>query len=96
MHGAVQKLKLPRYDKIPATLLGRLARSVAFRGQGLGELLLLHALRSALAQSRHIASVVVDAIDENAEKFYLGYGFIALPDNPGRLALPMTTIERLF
>ena len=35
----VQQLHLPRYDKLPATLLGRLARSKQFKGSGLGELL---------------------------------------------------------
>jgi predicted GNAT family N-acyltransferase len=93
-----KKLKLPKYDKLPATLLGRLARSIAFRASGLGELLLMHALKSSLAQSRHIAStaVLVDAIDENAKTFYVGYGFIELPDNPSRLSLPIATIEQMF
>src|ERR1700693_1638983 len=36
--------KLPRYPLVPATLIGRLAVSAAFRGQGVGELLLMDAL----------------------------------------------------
>ncbi len=36
----VNKLKLPRYPELPATLLGQLARHSAFRGQGIGELLM--------------------------------------------------------
>jgi predicted GNAT family N-acyltransferase len=94
----VQQLQLPRYDKLPATLLGRLARSKQFRGRGLGELLLMGALKKALEHSRNIASVaiVVDAIDENAGAFYSRYGFIEIPNHRNRLFLPMKTVARIF
>jgi GNAT superfamily N-acetyltransferase len=57
--------KLPKYPVVPATLLGRLAVSTAFRGQGLGVILLMDALYRALAHGREVASagVVVDAKD---------------------------------
>jgi GNAT superfamily N-acetyltransferase len=94
----IQQLHLPKYDKLPATLLGRLARSKAFKGRGLGELLLMGALKRALEHSRNIASVavVVDAIDENAQAFYGRYGFIDIPNHPNRLFLPMKTVAQLF
>lgn len=94
----VKDLKLPKYPEVPATLLGRLARSTAFQGQGLGELLLMGALKRALEQSRSVASmaVVVDAIDEKASAFYREYGFMEFPDRRDRLFLPMTTIEWMF
>jgi len=94
----MQRLGLPKYKELPATLLGRLARNLEFKGQGVGELLLMGALKQALAQSRLIASVavVVDAKDERAENFYKKYGFIGLPDHPQRLFLPMKTIEPMF
>jgi GNAT superfamily N-acetyltransferase len=94
----VQQLHLPKYDKLPATLLGRLARSKQFKGRGLGELLLMGALKRALEHSRNIASVavVVDAIDENAHTFYKRYGFIDIPNHPNRLFLPMKTVAQLF
>jgi predicted GNAT family N-acyltransferase len=90
--------KLPRYPSVPATLIGRLAVSTAFHGQGLGELLLMDALRRSLTLSRQIASaaVIVDAKDDRALSFYRKYGFLELPDIPGRLFLPMATVERLF
>ena len=53
----VQQLHLPKYDKLPATLLGRLARNKEFKGHGLEELLLMGALKRALEHSRNIASV---------------------------------------
>ncbi len=94
----VQQLRLPRYDKLPATLLGRLARSKQFKGRGLGELLLMGAMKRALEHSRNIASVavVVDAIDENARAFYRRYGFIDIPNHPNRLFIPMKTVAQLF
>jgi predicted GNAT family N-acyltransferase len=94
----VQQLSLPKYDKLPATLLGRLARSKKFKGGGLGELLLMEALKRALEHSRNIASVavVVDAIDDNARAFYRRYGFIDVPDHPNRLFIPMKTVAQLF
>jgi predicted GNAT family N-acyltransferase len=93
-----KKLHLPKYEKLPATLLGRLARSKEFRGSGVGELLLMDALKRALDHSKNIASlaVVVDAKDQKAHAFYKDYGFIDLPDHPNRLFLPMQTIAQLF
>lgn len=90
--------KLPRYPNVPATLLGRLAVSENFRGQGIGELLLLDALQRALGNTREVASavVVVDAKDERARGFYLRHDFIPLPTQPNRLFHPMKTIEKLF
>ena len=93
-----RKLRLPKYDKLPATLLGRLARDHQFRGYGLGEILLMGALKRALEHSRNIASVavVVDAIDDKAAEFYRSYGFIALPDHQQRLFIPMRTVDELL
>ncbi len=90
--------RLPRYPKVPATLIGRLAVGAEFRGQGLGEFLLLDALRRAFEQSKQIASalVVVDAKDEAARRFYEHFHFLSLLDAPNRLFLPMKVVERLF
>ena len=94
----VKQLKLPRYPAIGATLIGRLARDLSFRGQGVGELLLIDALTVALAMSRKIASaaVVVDARHDNARRFYTEFGFTAFPETRNRLFIPMKTIEKLF
>ncbi len=90
--------RLPKYPMVSATLLGRLAVSVEFRGQGVGETLLMDALHCCLASSKQIASagVIVDAKDESAVQFYKKYGFIALPKIENRLFLPMGTVEQLF
>jgi ribosomal protein S18 acetylase RimI-like enzyme len=90
--------KLTRVQEVPATLLGRLARSVEFRGQGIGEILLVDALRKAFQNSKHVASwaVIVDAKDEEAAGFYKRYGFISFLGRPNRLFLPMTSIQKMF
>lgn len=90
--------KLPKYPEVPTTLLGRLAVSQTFRGQKLGEFLLMDALYRCLLQSKQIASaaVIVDAKDEAAKPFYEHFEFVPLPDIPLRLFLPMRTIENLF
>lgn len=90
--------KLPRYPVVPATLLGRLAVDRRLHGQGMGEYLLMDALRRALEASHEVASVavVVDAKNEAALAFYRRYDFIPFPDVPNRLFLPMGTIEPLF
>jgi GNAT superfamily N-acetyltransferase len=90
--------KLPKYPEVPATLLGRLAVSEKFSGQGLGEFLLMDALYRCLQQSKHVASaaVLVDAKDESARRFYEYFEFVALPSIANRLFLPMRTIDQLF
>jgi len=90
--------RFARYPMISATLLGRLAVSREFRGQGLGRRLLMDALWRSLHLSTQIASagVIVDAKDTSAATFYKKYGFIDLPKIERRFFLPMDTIERLF
>ncbi|WP_445732679.1 GNAT family N-acetyltransferase [Mariniflexile sp.] len=90
--------KLPNsYKSIPTTLLGPLAVNNRFQKQGVGKLLLVDALKRSYKISKSIASfaVVVDPIDEDAERFYAKYGFIKLPDS-GKMFLPMNTIKTLF
>ena len=93
----IQKLP-PSYYNLPATLLGRLAVDNLFKGQGLGELLLIDALKRSYNTSiSSIGSmaIIVDPIDENAVKFYEKYGFITLPDS-GKMFIPMNTVSTLF
>lgn len=90
--------KLPKYPEVPATLLGRLAVSENYRGQKLGEYLLMDALYRCWQQSRVVASVavVVDAKNDAAQRFYEHFEFVSLPGTTHRLFLPMKTIENLF
>jgi GNAT superfamily N-acetyltransferase len=85
--------KLPRYDAIPAALIGRLARDERMRGQRVGELLLADAILRVLGAGRSIAvfAIVVDAKDERAVKFYEAFGFRPFPLRPQRLFLLTST-----
>lgn len=84
--------KLPRYDKIPAVLIGRLARDLRCRGQGVGDVLLGNAVERIVAANRTVAAhaIVVDAKDDRAA-FYQRMGFAVFPLHPQRLYLAMAT-----
>src|SRR5690606_26020362 len=90
--------RLPLYDRIPAVLLGRLARDLRHSGKGLGELLLMHALEQSLHVSEQIGAhaVVVDALNDRASAFYRRFGFVAFEDAPRLDYLPMAEIRSLF
>jgi predicted GNAT family N-acyltransferase len=88
--------RLPRYPEFPATLLGRLARDLKFRGMGIGDRLVMSALCQAYKSSREIGSiaVVTDPKDEQAKNFYLEFGFRPLTGN--RLFLFIQQIPNLL
>lgn len=90
--------RLPRYGQLPVTLLGRLAVDRSVRGQGVGEFLLVDALRRSLEAAQQIAAmaVIVDAKDERAETFYRYFDFQLFQQTPLRLFLPMAQIAKLF
>lgn len=88
---------LGSYKVIPTILIGRLAIDKKFQGQGIGKLILVDALKRSYEISKTIGSfaVVVDPMDQDAEKFYKKYEFIKLPDSE-KMFLPMKTIGQLF
>ena len=92
------KKKMPgSYKALPVTLLGRLAIDEKFKGQGLGGIILLDALKRSYeiaSQSLGSIGVVVDPLDSEALAFYEKFGFIILPDS-GKMFLPMADIAQL-
>jgi len=92
----VKKLP-PSYLDLPVILLGRLAVSRNHQGKGIGETLLIDALKRSYIVSKEVGSmaVIVDPLDNDAVRFYGKYGFISLPDS-AKMFLPMSTIARLF
>jgi predicted N-acetyltransferase YhbS len=88
--------RLGRRDprQIPAILLARLALGEDLQGSGLGGVLLYDALTRAVAASQQAGGryVVVDAIDDVAERFYQHFGFTATPRN-ARLVRKVSDIE---
>ena len=85
--------KLPRYPTVPAVRMGRLAVDQAFKGQGLGGALLADALDRAGGSEIAAYALMVGAKDEAAAAFYRHHGFIALPDSPLTLFLPLATVQ---
>lgn len=85
--------KLPRYPTVPAIRMGRLAVDQAFKGQGLGSALLADALDRAVRSEIAAFALVVDAKDAAAATFYQHHGFIALPEAPLTLFLPLASVR---
>ena len=86
------------YANLPATLLGRLAIDKSISKKGMGELLLLDALKRCYYVSKSemgSMAVVVDPIDDSAILFYKKYGFILLPSS-GKMFIAMKTISQLI
>ena len=72
------KIARGNLNEIPALLLARLALDLRYRGQSLGAELLTDALSRAVTASNQAGGrfIVVDALDENAGRFYEHYGFV--------------------
>lgn len=93
----IQK-KLPKhYKSIPTTLLGRLAVDKENQGKGIGGVILIDALKRSYEISKEVGSfaVIVDPIDEKAEKFYEKYDFIKLPDSE-KMFIAIKVLKELF
>lgn len=75
--------RLPRYQMVPAALLGRLAVDRTHSNQGLGKALLGHAIQKI--QQADIASfvVLVDAKNAEVAVFYERHGFTRLVSSDG-------------
>jgi GNAT superfamily N-acetyltransferase len=89
--------RLPRHP-LPVVHLGRLAVDRSAQGKGLGETLLLDALKrvALLSETLGICGVEVYALNQKAKDFYLRFGFTDLVDDPLHLYLPMKLIRSLF
>jgi GNAT superfamily N-acetyltransferase len=87
--------RLPRYPQLGATLIGRLARDLAWKGRQVGRLLLIDALRRCVRHSAEVGAVVVatDPKDDKSRAFYETHGFRGLDEH--RMFIPMSElIER--
>jgi GNAT superfamily N-acetyltransferase len=80
---------LPPYP-IPCFRMGRLARDLRWRGEGMGALLIGLAVERCLRARQSVGgyALIVDAKGEKAKNFYLRYGFRPYLDTPNSLYLP--------
>ena len=87
--------KMPRYDAVPASRLGRLAIDKHYQGRGLGQALIADALKKSARDSMAVYAMLVDAKDDNAAAFYRHHGFIPCTGKPQTLFLPLKTLSKL-
>lgn len=86
-----------KYTQIPVIIIGRLAVHKDYQGNKLGHTLLLDALKRIVEISTLVGNhaVIVDPINDMAEKFYAKLGFISLKASK-RMFLPLKTITDLL
>jgi hypothetical protein len=86
--------RLPRYDMLPAALIGRLAVDARFRCRGLGSALIFDAGELAMRSEPAVYALAVDAKDGDAAAFYRRNNFAPFPDAALRLFLPIATFAK--
>lgn len=81
---------------VPAYLLARLALDRSLHGQKLGSELLFDALDIIVRAAASAAGrlIVVDAIDDNAARFYRHHDFTPVKGNPWRLVMKVSTARQ--
>lgn len=97
--GGVAREELPRNmrrntpEEIPVVVLGRLATDQSYERRGIGSGMLADAIRRTLNSAAEIGvrALIVHALDDNAIRFYLKYGFVMSPLNERTLILPVET-----
>lgn len=99
---AVDSIVLPRRIRtgqppaqIPAILIGQLAVDVNFKGRGIGSAMLRHALERAVQGIELLGgrAILVDAIDEEAEAYWISNGFEPIAGQKSTLFRSAADIE---
>lgn len=82
--------------QIPAILLAKLALDQSHQGSGLGSELLVAALATIVDAARRVGGrlIVVDAISDEARRFYEHHDFQPLPGNDRRLIMKLSTAAK--
>lgn len=82
--------------QIPAILLAKLALDESLQGSGLGSELLVAALETIVDAARRAGGrlIVVDAISDEARRFYEHHNFQRLAGNDRRLIMKLSTAAK--
>lgn len=93
---APSTMKRNRPDPVPVLVLGRLAIHKDHQQKGIGTALLNDAIRRALqaAEIAGVTALLVQALSEQARRFYRSRGFIESPIKPMTLCLMLATVEQ--
>jgi GNAT superfamily N-acetyltransferase len=94
--GEIQR-GLPRHS-VPGYLLARIATHVGLQGQGLGGQLLLAAGRRCLRVAAEAGGIIliINAKNDRATAWYVGYGAVPLQDAERTLVMPLKMIEAVL
>jgi predicted N-acetyltransferase YhbS len=82
-------------DPIPVIVLGRLAVDERYQGHGVGSGLVLDAMERTVAAAEIIGvrGLLVNALSDEVEGFYLKLGFLATPVE-NTVVIPVETIAK--
>lgn len=85
-------------DLVPVMVIGRLAVHREFQGRGIGRGLVRDAVLRTLQASEiaGIRAILVHAISERAQKFYVECGFVASPVDPMTLMITIAEAATSF
>lgn len=85
-------------DPIPMAVLGRLAIDRTLQGQGVGRALLRDAVLRVVqaADALAIRGILVQAISEDARRFYIACGFVPSPGDPMLLMVTLSDVKALL
>ncbi|MDY6899885.1 MAG: GNAT family N-acetyltransferase [Cyanobacteriota bacterium] len=85
-------------SKVSGVKLARLAVSELYQRQGIGEIMMIEAMKRALIVAENAGGIglFVDAKDEAAKTYYSRYGFVSLEDAFIEMFLPLSTIVKMF
>ena len=92
------KIKREMPEPIPVMVLGRLAVDRKWQGSGLGGGLLRDAVLRTynVSQQVGIRALLVHALSEDAQKFYLRHGFRQSPLDPMTLMLSLQEVQHVL
>jgi GNAT superfamily N-acetyltransferase len=84
-------------DPVPAALIAKLTLDRSLHGAGLGQVLLVDALRRILQASQQgpaVRAIVVDAATDAGRNLYARFGFVAAPGRADRMLVRAETISK--
>lgn len=82
---------------LPAVKIARLAVARGLQKQGIGKHMMIDAIKRVIKISANVGVIglFVDAKNQGAKEYYLGFGFIPLADHSLILFLPLKTLLQM-
>lgn len=99
---AVKPRNTPPHGKLPVVFLSRIAVDETSQGDGLGAMLVLHALIKTTVVADHVGcfGIMLDVFEDGGPSmverrlsWYADFGFQAFPSNPLRMFMPIGSVR---